>query len=762
MASVNVLPTDAELAAFSNPADIVAWTGLSADVWTIVDNSLGKLPHIRLIASLPLGGLKAALQQARVPVTGGEPRELNLAESIQEGLWHGRCGSIPGRVFFPSVSGSAMTSAQKKVKLSQVLDQVDETETPLLGRADMDQAFANHPNHESEPTPEQIASMYQRVVQLGEPPYADFSILTPYGKRAQKQMKARAWTIQQDGTFRALEVPGPPTYKAWAACWRVFRSLLFMLKHPSSGNPVATPACSEEYFENVTRLNEDYPETCYLIMQAEDRCRAEMLERHRRTLTKAAAENRLPMNLEFNPAQPWVGCFIFAARDQEYWMKHVIRPAQNFLARGGRQMTMEKAENIGAPSARPPRKRRRGRDAEAPPLPSPKKSGKPGAGGQDSHPRKWGTHYITDQDGTELCFRFAKGKANACPEPCRDKRTHGCQHCLGNHSNENCPHHVKKTGKEGPKGIATVELEKIAASASFDSNTDKSPLESLTYVKVGRHQNALVKASAVRETEMQRVNSKNAPSSSLTIAEKRELENSLCVGGLRDPQAAVAKSWKLRQVGARLRAVLDIHLTTGVTQRFEDEPQSCPFSVAELREVRTAVAKEFNADVSHEGYEAELFDALLKTADDPDAATIYDWLKFGFPLGVKCRIKNNGVFPATDEVSAAIQASKTIGTLASDWSGEARNYTSFAEAGPLAEEELERLLHLGRADKVGSWREVVDLIGQDAVLTPLACIVKVKDGKAKTRLIVDMRRSGICGQVSLFERVVMLLNQRWH
>jgi len=81
----------------------------------------------------------------------------------------------------------------------------------------------------------------------------------------------------------------------------------------------------------------------------------------------------------------------------------------------------------------------------------------------------------------------------------------------------------------------------------------------LTYVKVGRHQNALVKASAVRETEMQRVNSKNAPSSSLTIAEKRELENSLCVGGLRDPQAAVAKSWKLRQVGARLRAVLDIH-----------------------------------------------------------------------------------------------------------------------------------------------------------------------------------------------------------
>ena len=110
-----MLPTDAELAAFRNPVDIVAWTGLSADVWTIVAKPLGKLPHIRLIASLPLGGLKAALQQARVPVTGGEPRELNLAESIQVGLvWRASrkaCGmadvdTIPGRVFIPSVSAS--------------------------------------------------------------------------------------------------------------------------------------------------------------------------------------------------------------------------------------------------------------------------------------------------------------------------------------------------------------------------------------------------------------------------------------------------------------------------------------------------------------------------------------------------------------------------------------------------------------------------------------------------------------------------------
>ena len=489
--SIHVLPTDAELATFSTPADLVRWSGLDPAVWTIVDRSLGTLPHIRLVASLPLSGLKAAMTAARVPVTGAAPRELNLAESIQVGLvWRAArkaCSMadvdpLQEGTTAPSSPATAPTSSSvKKVKISTVLDQVDESEAPMLGRTELDRAYANHiaitgsePNHESEPTPEQIASMYQRVVQLGEAPYADFSILTPYGRRVQRQMKARAWSLQQDGTFRALEVPGPPTYKAWAACWRVFRALLFMLKHPTGGNPVVTPACMEEYFENITRLNEDYPETWYLIMQAEDRCRSEMLERHRRSLTKAAAENRLPMNLEFNPAQPWVGCFIFAARDQEYWMKHVVRPAQNFLARGGRTMTMEKAENVGVSAnarealssieatagpmggaaSHSPRKRKRGQAPGPPPSPpfaKPPKAAKH-AGGQDGHPRKWGTHYITDQDGNELCFRFAKGKHGACQEPCKDKRVHSCQHCLGNHTNENCPHHVKKTGKDGPKG----------------------------------------------------------------------------------------------------------------------------------------------------------------------------------------------------------------------------------------------------------------------------------------------------------------------
>lgn len=45
-----------------------------------------------------------------------------------------------------------------------------------------------------------------------------------------------------------------------------------------------------------------------------------------------------------------MGVFVYTAKDHEYWTKRVVRPAQNFLARGGRSMTVEKAENVGVSS----------------------------------------------------------------------------------------------------------------------------------------------------------------------------------------------------------------------------------------------------------------------------------------------------------------------------------------------------------------------------------------------------------------------------
>ena len=129
----------------------------------------------------------------------------------------------------------------------------------------------------------------------------------------------------------------------------------------------------------------------------------------------------------------------------------------------------------------------------------------------------------------------------------------------------------------------------------LESEAGKKLLDDATYVKVGRFQNVLVKTTTLEPQTSPAENSVVSPPSTLTVAARRELANSHCLGGLRDPQAAVVKSWKLRQVGARLRSILDTYLTTDVTRKFEAEPRACPFESKDLRQVRQAVANEFGA-----------------------------------------------------------------------------------------------------------------------------------------------------------------------
>lgn len=247
--------------------------------------------------------------------------------------------------------------------------------------------------------------------------------------------------------------------------------------------------------------------------------------------------------------------------------------------------------------------------------------------------------------------------------------------------------------------------------------------------------------------------------SSRSKASVREEENQSTVGGLRDPRKAVAKSKGLQRVGSKIRLVLDRLLTEDVVNSF-----GMQLTVSDdlVDQARQQLHEEFmvNEVVNPEGYRTALFRAMLEQAEDLDAGVVPTWLEQGVPLGISLPIQNTGIFPATDDVSASIKASQAEGCLLEDWSGEALNYSSFYEAGSKAQSELDRLVETGRADKVDSWDEVVQLVGHQAKLTQLACIVKEQqsaDGtvKEKIRLIVDMRRSGINGQCDLYERIVL-------
>eukprot|EP00435_Cladocopium_sp_Y103_P043693 s1087_g12.t1 len=516
--SLTVLPNESELANLSTLDAVLGFAGLSRQIWSAISSSLGNIPSMRVLAMVPPDAFLTALREQRIGLldsaTGrpalddaGEPavRLLSMVESVQAGLTYRVCRlayqlpdidvldpsfsvqSLPVSstvVSGPAAIGSLNPSKTKKVKMSAVCDQLDDSEIDLLGQAEIDEAFAVYrskmgadPLKEHEPSPEQISALKLRVVTHNESPYADFSLLTPFGRRTQKAMRAKGWMLQEDGSWKQLEVPGPPTFESWDACWQIYKTTLLMLRYPSSSSAssskdVVTWAALDEYYNRIVRLAKTYPECWSLLVSAEDRARAEHLERARRQLSRALLEGRLPMNLSFSAEQPWVGAFSYVARDLEFWQAEVIIPAQNFLARGGagKKMSKELADHHDVPPAareamenktrgtvRPPgqgesrQAKRRRRDRERNDAPSPRdvpvNFGKSGSKGQQSHPKKQNGLFVTDREGNQLCFSYAKGEPGSCTEPCQNGRIHACQHCLGLHSNISCP-----KAKLEPKG----------------------------------------------------------------------------------------------------------------------------------------------------------------------------------------------------------------------------------------------------------------------------------------------------------------------
>ena len=258
-----------------------------------------------------------------------------------------------------------------------------------------------------------------------------------------------------------------------------------MLRHlPNNAGdrkPIVTMEALEEYQECIAKLCKDFPECWSLVMKAEDRCRGEHFERIRRFLIRARLEGRLPMNLNFDPDQPWPSVFTFAARDEAYWTAEVIRPAQIFLIRGGtgRRMLNNDAEETVVPegAARPwlPSGLHTAlQDKANPRLQSADGGIKSGLmrqmrqlwsrsailGFKGRFERIWQRSgppaNSSSQIGMVVKFcvigsQKASRQPGACSEPCPDERSHCCQLCLGQHPNCSCPSQGKGSGKDGKR-----------------------------------------------------------------------------------------------------------------------------------------------------------------------------------------------------------------------------------------------------------------------------------------------------------------------
>ena len=231
-------------------------------------------------------------------------------------------------------------------------------------------------------------------------------------------------------------------------------------------------AALTSYEKTVERLVMLWPQCWGLIAVAEDKARAERLERIRRRFTIDEANGK-PLPPDWRAEAPWTTCFRELSQDDEFWNEQVRHPAAAWVASGGKGQLLPPAEqammsriNGGADVMDVPKEEKEGRKRQSnrdkrmakakrvrddrDELEKFRRSDP--KGGKSAAPAK-GKGKSKDQTGAQLCFSFASG-VGACGAlspgtECAQKikRIHKCQICLSpGHRNADCP---SKSGWHG-------------------------------------------------------------------------------------------------------------------------------------------------------------------------------------------------------------------------------------------------------------------------------------------------------------------------
>lgn len=188
-------------------------------------------------------------------------------------------------------------------------------------------------------------SAVARVVERGFVPFADYCIFGKHGKRMLAKLLYVAFIALPDGTRQRRELPGPPSYSAWCASWRVFRATLLLLD-------VASTDVLDQYADHVRDLVELYGEDVwFLVSLADCRMRSEEFPRLRRELELIHEEKmaaQLPSS--YDPLRSWDSVFAAATGAKDYWHDEVrekaimwkcrVKASAELVAEGAAQPTL--------------------------------------------------------------------------------------------------------------------------------------------------------------------------------------------------------------------------------------------------------------------------------------------------------------------------------------------------------------------------------------------------------------------------------------
>ena len=492
-----MLPSVTDLGHLHTVDDVLQYLQVPSPVWDAFCQQAGDpRGNIRVLASLPRAvllqccyhasfqdgssfsatqashvGLMWRTARRLVHLWAGEPHETFVDVDPWEASRN--AGQAEGVVSSSTTSGGGnpgtgrATSSLKEnvLKMASLLDQTDDSELHPASRDQVQgwqqtylHVMGAPPQEEEDVTDQQLAALNKRVNIQGMAPYVDFSVWLPFGRKALKSQKFRTYFPLGDGSYLMKDLPGPQSFQHWLTSWRVFKTGAIMLGAVSL-------ASLQLYERAIEKLVMQWPRVWGLVCAADDKGRAERLEKLRRKFdADERAQRQVPR--DWDAAHPWTCCFRELAMDEEYWNEQVRHPATAWMVSGGGGSPTVPAEAMAGvhltgagigdsqKEEHGDRKRQANRDkrqakakrikTEREELEKLRHRGQAegsGGGGKSS-----GKGKTKDQSGNQICFSFASGSGPcgsvAIGAECTQKmkRAHKCQFCLSpGHRNADCP-----------------------------------------------------------------------------------------------------------------------------------------------------------------------------------------------------------------------------------------------------------------------------------------------------------------------------------
>ena len=387
-----------------------------------------------------LGGFRRQAAPPAAPHSGaaaapaGAPGARDAPDSVVSAAAHAAAAAAAAAAVVPPVN--------HRRKFSSCLAAGDEGEFLLLPAEKVRKLTAEHREAWGAKTPEyenhnvdQLSAAAAKVAN-DEPPYADFSVFGPYGKRIQKLMSCRA-QVFVEGELRTKTIQGPSSFDQWRRCWRVFRNLAVKLK-------LSKPGPLDAYEEGIRQLAQSFPNHWGLLVVVEDHMRSERWATIREELEIEWAAGRAPHGL--TSERPWESVISFTAygtgQDRDWWFARVDKPclktpsatgaaAQAAVVEGDiateevrQHQAAERPEGKGAGGGRTRKQEKTAAWLERVRNPASKPENTRGDG-----------RFTHDEAGVELCWNWNRSMTGCGAAGCTatPKRSHLCEWCRGPH-----------------------------------------------------------------------------------------------------------------------------------------------------------------------------------------------------------------------------------------------------------------------------------------------------------------------------------------